>query len=110
FARRIARNTHIILLEESNVWRVADPAAGSGAYEGLTTDLASAAWGLFQEIEAEGGIVESLASGKIQGRIKQMRDKRASDVAHRRAAVTGTSEFPLLNEVPVTVLEVKPYS
>lgn len=109
FARRIARNTHIILLEESNVWRVADPAAGSGAYEGLTDDLAAAAWALFQEIEAEGGIVESLSAGKIQDRIGQVRDKRAGDVATRRSAITGTSEFPLLSEAPVSVLDVEPY-
>lgn len=109
FARRIARNTQIILQEESNIWRVADPAAGSGAYEGLTDDLATAAWALFQEIEADGGMVESLASGKIQNRIKLIRDKRASDVASRRVALTGTSEFPLLSEAPVSVLDVAPH-
>ncbi|MCV0369894.1 methylmalonyl-CoA mutase family protein [Filomicrobium sp.] len=108
FARRIARNTHLILQEESNIWRVADPAAGSGAYEGLTDELAQAAWTLFQEIEAEGGIVESLVAGKIHDRIAQVREKRASDIATRRAAVTGTSEFPLLNEAPVKVLDVEP--
>lgn len=109
FARRIARNTHIILQEESNVWRVADPAAGAGAYEGLTDDLASAAWALFQDIEAEGGILESLSTGKIQDRIGQVRDKRAGEIATRRAALTGTSEFPLLSEAPVSVLDVEPY-
>lgn len=108
FARRIARNTHLILQEESNVWRVADPAAGAGAYEGLTDDLAATAWGLFQEIEAEGGIVESLVAGKIQSRIASVHDKRTSDIATRRQALTGTSEFPLLGETPVSVLEVAP--
>jgi len=110
FARRIARNTHVILQEESNVWRVADPAAGSGAYEGLTNDLSTAAWALFQEIEAEGGIVESLVAGKIQDRIAAVRNKRSADIATRRSAITGTSEFPLLTEAPVKVLDVKPES
>lgn len=107
FARRIARNTHLILQEESNIWRVADPAAGSGAYEGLTDELANAAWSLFQEIEAEGGIVDSLVSSKTQDRIARVREKRSVDIATRRAAVTGTSEFPLLNEAPLKVLDVE---
>lgn len=108
FARRIARNTHLILQEESNVWRVADPAAGAGAFEGLTDDLAATAWGLFQEIEAEGGIVESLVASRIQTRIAGIRETRTSDIATRRQALTGTSEFPLLGEAPVSVLDVEP--
>lgn len=108
FARRIARNTHLILQEESNVWRVADPSAGAGAFEGLTNDLAATAWGLFQEIEAEGGIVESLAAGKIQSRIATIREQRSNDIATRRQALTGTSEFPLLSEAPVRVLDAEP--
>ena len=52
FARRIARNTQLLLLEESNVAKVADPAAGSGGIEDLTEKLCRAAWALFQEIEA----------------------------------------------------------
>ncbi len=54
FARRIARNTQTILIEEANIHRVADPAAGSGAIEALTDALCDAAWKLFQEIEREG--------------------------------------------------------
>ena len=51
FARRIARNTQTVLLEESNLWRVADPVAGAGAYEAITDELCNAAWAAFQEIE-----------------------------------------------------------
>ncbi len=107
FARRVARNAQTVLLEESNLWRVADPAAGSGAYEALTNELADAAWAAFQEIESEGGMVESLKAGKIQSRIDAVRAQRAKDVATRKVALTGTSEFPLLSEVAVEVEGLK---
>ena len=62
-ARRIARNTQTILIEESNLHRVADPAAGSGAIEALTDALCASAWTLFQEIERAGGVAEALEAG-----------------------------------------------
>ncbi|MDX2260016.1 MAG: methylmalonyl-CoA mutase family protein [Hyphomicrobiaceae bacterium] len=108
FARRIARNTQSILIEESNLYRVADPAAGSGAYETLTEDLARAAWALFQDIEGRGGIVASLDTGHLPGLIATVRAGRQRDVATRKAPITGTSEFPLLAEQPVAVLEPMP--
>ncbi|KUO54313.1 MAG: hypothetical protein APF80_10190 [Alphaproteobacteria bacterium BRH_c36] len=106
FARRVARNTQSVLLEESNLWRVADPAAGAGGYEALTDELAAAAWALFQEIELKGGMVASLGSGHIQSRIAKVRESRDKDIARRRSAITGTSEFPLLGESGVDVLDV----
>ena len=60
FARRIARNTQLMLLEESNLARVADPAAGSGGIEDMTEELCRAAWALFQEIETAGGAAAAL--------------------------------------------------
>ncbi|KAF0123179.1 MAG: methylmalonyl-CoA mutase, partial [Xanthobacteraceae bacterium] len=60
FARRVARNTQLILIEESNLHRVADPAAGSGGMEALTDELCRRAWALFQEWEKAGGIVAAL--------------------------------------------------
>lgn len=104
FARRLARNTQAILIEESNLWRVADPAAGSGALEALTGDLVTTGWRLFQEIEREGGIAASLAAGRLQERIAATRKARHHAVATRRQPITGTSEFPDLHELPVTVL------
>jgi methylmalonyl-CoA mutase len=108
FARRLARNTQAILLEESNIWRVADPVAGSGAFEALTTQLAEEAWARFQEIEREGGIVASLTSGALQRRIGEVRAKRDAAIASRREPLTGTSEFPHLGETAVSVLEPMP--
>jgi methylmalonyl-CoA mutase len=104
FARQIARNTQIVLLEESNLWRVSDPAAGSGAVEALTEQLAHAGWAQFQTIERDGGMITSLQAGGIQAAVATVRDARAKDIATRRSALTGTSEFPNLDEAPVTVL------
>lgn len=108
FARRFARNTQLVLLEESNLWRVADPAAGSGAIEALTNELAKTAWALFQEIEREGGMAASLMGGHLQTRIAAMRETRQRDIATRKTALTGTSEFPILGQTPPAVLDVAP--
>jgi methylmalonyl-CoA mutase len=108
FARRMARNTQLILLEESNLWRVADPAAGAGGFEALTDALCESAWALFQDIEREGGIVASLAAGAVQQRIATVRAARQAAVATRKDPITGTSEFPNLREAPVAVLLAAP--
>ena len=106
FARRMARNSQLILLEESNLAKVADPAAGSGAIESLTTALCAAAWTLFRDIEAAGGLAAALAAGLIQREVAEVRAARTAAVARRRDALTGTSEFPQLAETPVAVLDV----
>ncbi len=108
FARRVARNTQLILLDESNLARVADPAAGAGGFETLTDALCEKAWGLFQEIEREGGILESLKGETLQGRIAAVRAQREKAVATRREPITGTSEFPNINEADVTALMPMP--
>ncbi|ACA14790.1 Methylmalonyl-CoA mutase [Methylobacterium sp. 4-46] len=108
FARRCARNTQVVLLEESNLWRVVDPAAGAGGFEALTAELCAQAWAQFQEIEREGGLVESLASGRLGGRLAAIREARGRDLATRRQPITGTSEFPHLAEAPVAVLAPAP--
>lgn len=108
FARRIARNTQLILLDEANLARVADPAAGAGGFEALTGALCEKAWALFQEIEREGGILESLKSDALQGRIAAVRAQREKAVATRREPMTGTSEFPNIHEAEVTVLMPAP--
>jgi len=108
FARRVARNTQLILLDEAHLWRVADPAAGAGGFETLTDELCETAWGLFQEIEGEGGIVESLSRGALQGRIAAVRSLRERAVATRRDPITGTSEFPAFREADVAVLAPSP--
>lgn len=104
FARRVARNTQLILLEESGLAKVTDPAAGSGGIEDLTDQLACAAWTLFQEIEAAGGAAAAIGKGVIQNKVAQTRAAREQAVATRRDPLTGTSEFPHLGEPEVSVL------
>jgi methylmalonyl-CoA mutase len=104
FARRIARNTQTILIEESNLHRVADAAAGSGAIEYLTEQLCDKAWGAFQEIERAGGSAKALESGLIQKAVAEIRARRETNVARRKDALIGTSDFPDLAEEPVAVL------
>jgi methylmalonyl-CoA mutase len=108
FARRIACNTQLVLLEEANLAKVADPAAGSGALEDLTQKLCRAAWILFQEIEAGGGLAAALEHGLIQPNIARVRAEREKAIAVRHDVLTGVSEFPDIAEVPVAVLEVAP--
>lgn len=110
FARRVARNTQLILLEESNLAKVADPAAGSGGIEALTQQLCTAAWALFQEIEAAGGIFAALQQGLIQDKVAATRTAREAAIARRKDVLTGASEFPNLRETPVAVEDVKPVS
>jgi methylmalonyl-CoA mutase len=103
FARRVARNTQLILLEESNLARVADPAAGSGGIEALTQELCTTAWALFQEIEKSGGIVAALQQGLIQDKVRATRRVREANIAKRRDLLIGASEFPNLQEASVAV-------
>ncbi|MFD9127447.1 methylmalonyl-CoA mutase small subunit [Kitasatospora sp. NPDC059571] len=101
FARRIARNTQAILLEESNLAKVVDPAGGSWYVEQLTDELAHAAWAWFQEIERVGGLRAALASGLVGDRIAATWAERTAKLAKRREPVTGVSEFPNLGEQPL---------
>ena len=102
FARRIARNTQSILLDESNLGRVVDPAGGSWYVESLTDSLARAAWAWFQEIERSGGQHAALTGGLIAERIGATWDARTVQLARRREPITGVSEFPNLGENPIT--------
>lgn len=108
FARRLARNTQLILLEESNLAKVSDPAAGSGAIEDLTDKLCAVAWIFFQEIESAGGAWAALERGLIQKKVAAVRFEREQAVAKRKDALTGTSDYPDLNECPATALDVAP--
>ena len=109
FARRIARNTQLLLLEESNLARVADPAAGSGGIEDLTEQLCRAAWAQFQEIEAAGGAAAALTAGLIQKNVAKVRVDREKAVALREDVLTGTSDYPDLAQTPVKVLDIEPF-
>lgn len=108
FARRLARNTQVMLVEESNVHRVADPGAGAGAVEAHTDGLAEKAWDLFRAIEGRGGLAEVLSDRWLQGEIAGVKARRDKDVATRKAPITGTSEFPILVQEAPEVLAPLP--
>jgi methylmalonyl-CoA mutase len=108
FARRVARNTQLVLLEESNLAKVSDPAAGAGGIEALTRELCEAAWALFQETEKAGGLFAALEQNIIQRKVATTRAAREANVAKRRDVLTGASEFPNLHEAEITVLDAKP--
>ena len=97
-ARRVARNTGLVLREESSLGRVSDPAAGSYYLETFTDELAREAWKRFQAIEKEGGIDELRASGKLEERLAASWTERLKLLASRRAPIVGVSEFANLDE------------
>ncbi len=101
FSARIARNTQLLLLEESHLGRVLDPGAGSWYVEQLTDELAETAWKFIQEIEADGGYLAALDSGSLAASIAAVKTARDSDIAHRRTPLTGVNEFPNLAEAPL---------
>ncbi|ANP50084.1 methylmalonyl-CoA mutase [Streptomyces griseochromogenes] len=101
FSRRIARNTSTILVEESHLARVIDPAGGSWYVERLTDELAQAAWEFFRTIERDGGQAAVLRSGRIRTDLATTWAERSKKLAKRREPITGVSEFPLLAEKPV---------
>lgn len=98
FGRRMARNISTLLIEESHVAAVADPAAGAYAIEILTHELAEAAWGQFLTIDRAGGVLAALGDGSLRAGWADTAARRRGQVATRRRPLTGVSEFPNLAE------------
>lgn len=92
-ARRIARNIQLVLQEESQLHRVADPLGGSGAIEHMTDELVRVAWQLFREIEAEGGLTASIEKNAFTARVATTRDKREQLIRTRRLPLVGVSVY-----------------
>jgi methylmalonyl-CoA mutase len=104
FARRLARNTQLVELREARLGFVADPAAGAGGFEALTTGLCEKAWALFQAQEAAGGLAAALASGLVQKAVAASAVSLQRDVARAKAPLTGLSTHPSLKPDPIAVL------
>jgi methylmalonyl-CoA mutase len=104
FARRVARNTQLIMAAESHLDFVADPASGSGSVEALTDSLCEAAWKEFQAIEQEGGVLQSLAEGHIQDRIFAAAERRMRPYREGKRDIVGTTIYPPSVERPVKTL------
>ena len=103
-ARRLARNTTLILIEEASLGRVADPAGGAGGFEALTAALCDKAWALFQGIEAAGGFPAALRSGVWQAAVAASQEARHAGLAEGTRAIVGTSIFAAIEDRAAPVL------
>ncbi|MEL4359387.1 MULTISPECIES: methylmalonyl-CoA mutase small subunit [unclassified Luteococcus] len=108
FSRRIARNTQVILAEESNIVRVNDPAGGSWYVESLTKKLAEAGWAVFGKLEAAGGMAKAVVDGLAKTELEPVIAERAKRLATRKKPITGVSEFPNIEELDVTTARPRP--
>lgn len=104
FARRVARNTQHVLLEECRLDHVADPAGGAWFVEKLTREMAAKAWEIMQLIEAKGGIVAALEAGLVEDLVAGARSAHQKLIATRRETITGVTDYPLLGAVAPDVL------
>jgi methylmalonyl-CoA mutase len=93
FSRRIARNTQIILKEESHLDQVIDPAGGSYFVEKLTDEIANEAWKLFQKIDEDGGMLNAIKSGFAQNEVSKTAEQRRKDFAKRKSVLVGTNMY-----------------
>ena len=100
FARRVTRNAQLVLREEANLDKVADPAAGSGGIEALTSALCEKGWDVFRNIEAVGGLESAIEQGAFRESVATVAKARAKSIARRKDGITGVSEFPLVGETP----------
>jgi methylmalonyl-CoA mutase len=98
FSRRIARNTQIILKEESNLVKLIDPAGGSYYVEKLTDEVAALSWAVIQEVEKQGGLIEALKNEFVQNEIKKISDLRIADLAKRKSVLVGTNMYANVKE------------
>ncbi len=107
FARRLARNTQLLLRDESHLGFVSDPAAGSGGMERLTDELAEAGWEEMRKLQSEGGLLFSLRDGAFQKRVIEARDERAAAYRQGEQSIVGTTLHPLKEERPVQTLKAE---
>lgn len=110
FARRQARNTQLVLMEESNLGRVADPAGGAWYLDSLTDQMARAAWGGFQAIEGAGGIIKALESGLVADAVAGTRAAQEAAFADKSRKILGVTVFPNADDKTPEVETPEPVS
>jgi methylmalonyl-CoA mutase len=106
FSARIARNTQLVLQEESGITRVVDPLGGSYYVESLTGALADAAWELIEEVETLGGMTRAVQAGVPKLRIEEAAARRQARVDRGDEAIVGVNKYRLPSEPPVDIREV----
>ena len=106
FAARIARNTQLILQEETGVTNVVDPLAGSYYVEKLTADLADAAWQLIEEVDAMGGMTKAVASGMPKLRIEEAAAQRQANIDRGEQVIVGVNKYRLDQEDDIEIRDI----
>jgi len=106
FSARIARNTQLILQEETGVTNVVDPLAGSYYVEKLTHDLAEEAWKLIEEVEALGGMTKAVASGMPKLRIEEAAATRQAKIDRGTEVIVGVNKYRLDKEDPIDIMDI----
>ncbi|OUD09211.1 methylmalonyl-CoA mutase [Marivivens niveibacter] len=106
FSARIARNTQLILQEETGITNVVDPLAGSYYVETLTHQLAEEAWKLIEEVEEMGGMTKAVASGMPKLRIEESAAKRQANIDRGDEVIVGVNKYRLTKEDPIDILDI----
>ncbi|WP_415183413.1 methylmalonyl-CoA mutase [Phaeovulum sp.] len=106
FSARIARNTQLILQEETGITNVVDPLAGSYYVEKLTHDLAEKAWALMEEVEAMGGMTKAVATGMPKLRIEETAARRQAMIDRGEEVIVGVNKYRLAQEDPIDILDI----
>jgi methylmalonyl-CoA mutase len=106
FSARIARNTQLILQEETQITRVVDPWAGSYMMEKLTQDMADAAWAIIEEVDAMGGMTRAVDSGWAKLRIEASAAEKQARIDSGKDVIVGVNKFKLDQEEPVEILQI----
>ncbi|MFV0244180.1 MAG: methylmalonyl-CoA mutase [Qingshengfaniella sp.] len=106
FSARIARNTQLILQEETGVTKVVDPLAGSYYVERLTAELAEKAWALIEEVEEMGGMTKAVASGMPKLRIEETAARRQANIDRGTEVIVGVNKYRLDQEDPIDILDI----
>ncbi|EPX85169.1 methylmalonyl-CoA mutase [Salipiger mucosus] len=106
FSARIARNTQLILQEETGVTKVVDPMAGSYYVEKLTADLAEKAWALIEEVDEMGGMTKAVASGMPKLRIEETAARRQADIDRGDDVIVGVNKYRLEKEDDLDILDI----
>ncbi|MET4896770.1 methylmalonyl-CoA mutase [Sphingomonadaceae bacterium jetA1] len=106
FSARIARNTQIVIQEETGMTKVVDPLGGSYYVESLTQSLVDGAWTLIERIEAEGGMAKAVAAGWPKAMIEEAAAARAAKVDRGEDVIVGVNKYRLADEAPVEILDI----
>ena len=106
FSSRIARNTQIVIQEETQICKVVDPWAGSYMMEKLTQDMADKAWALIEEIESMGGMVKAVESGWAKMKVETCAAETQAQIDSGKKVIVGVNKYKLAKEDPISILDI----